>query len=56
MPAALKPLKHDSGDIKVVWSQSIYRYVLLHIVDNTGTHHIDLGREGIIDGVTFFSY
>ena len=27
LPAALKTLEHDSGDMKALWSQSIYRYV-----------------------------
>ena len=32
LPAVLKILEHDTGDIKALWSQSIYRFVLLCIV------------------------
>ena len=32
LPAARKTLKYDSDDIKALWSQSIYRFVLLCIV------------------------
>ena len=47
MPAAVDILTHDSGDINVMWPQSIFRYVLLYIVDNTGRHHDDFVREGL---------
>ena len=57
MPAALESLEYDSGDMKALWSQGIYRYVLLYIVDNAGIHGIDLGREGLIlNDLSFFSY
>ena len=50
-------LRNDSGDIKALSPQSIYRYVLLYIVDNAGIHGIDLGREGLIlNDLSFFSY
>ena len=51
-------LEHDSGDIKALWSQSIYRYVLLivHIVDNAGRNGIDFWREGIIDDLSSFNF
>ena len=71
MPAVLETLEHDSGDIKVLWSQSIYRYVIPYIVDNAGRHDvgfagrhdidfagrhdIDFGREELINGLSFFS-
>ena len=55
LPAARKTLKYDSDDIKALWSQSIYRYVLLYIVDNAGRHDIDFGREGLINDLTFFT-
>ena len=48
LPAALKTFEHDSGDTKALWSQSVYRYALLYIVDNTGRHDHDLGSEGLI--------
>ena len=50
--------KHDSGDKKALWSQTIYIYiyVLLCIVDNTGRHDIDFGREGLINDLCFFSF
>ena len=56
MPAALQTLKHDSGDIKTLWSQGIYRHLLLYIVDNTGRHHIDFRGETLINDLSFFSY
>ena len=55
LPAVLETLEHDS-DLKALWSQSIYRYVLLCIVDNAGRHHIEFGREGLINDWSFFSY
>ena len=55
MPAALKTLKHDSGDIKALWSQRIYGYVLLYIVDYT-RYDIDFGREGFIDDFVEVTY
>ena len=38
-----------------ITSPSIYRYVLVYIVDNTGRHDIDFGREGLSDDSSFFS-
>ena len=46
----------DSGDINALWSQSIHRYVLLYIVDNTGRHYIVFGSEGLINSLSFFTY
>ena len=40
LPAVLKTLEDDNGDMKALWSQSIYRYVLQYIVDNAGRHDI----------------
>ena len=38
-----------TGDIKALWSQSIYRYVLLlYIVENAGRHYIDFGRKLLV--------
>ena len=56
LPAVLKTLEHDSGDIKALWSQSIYRHVLLYIVDNVGRHFTDFGSEGLTNDLIFFSY
>ena len=42
--------------MKPLWSQSIYRYVLLYIVDNTGGHDIDYGRKELMNYLSFFSY
>ena len=57
MPAELKTLKHDSGDIKAsLRPQIIYRYVLLCIVDNIGKRYMDFGREGLNNYLRFFSY
>ena len=53
---ASETLEHDSGDIKVMSSQSIYRYVLLYMVDNAGRHDIDFGREELVCDLSFFSY
>ena len=53
---ASETLEHDSGDIKVMSSQSIYRYVLLYIVDNTGRHGIDFEREGLLNDLSLFSF
>ena len=55
-PAAHQSLEHDSGDIKALWSQSIYRHVLLYIVDNVGRHFTDFGSEGLTNDLIFFSY
>ena len=46
LPAARKTLKYDSDDIKALWSQSIYRYVLLYIVDNTEDIILTPGGKG----------
>ena len=46
----------DSGDINALWSQSIHRYVLLYIVDNTGRHGIDFEREGLLNDLSLFSF
>ena len=56
LPAALKTLKHGSGDIKTLLSQSINRSALLYIVDDTGGHGIDFEREGLTNDLSFFSY
>ena len=45
LPAVLETLGHDSGDVKALWSQSIYGYLLLHNVDNTRRHDIGIGRD-----------
>ena len=37
-------LWNDSGHIKGLWSQSVYRYVLQYIVDNAGRHDVDFER------------
>ena len=55
LPAALKTLKHESVDIKALWSQGIYRHLLLYIVDNTGRHDNDFGRDGLINYLNFLS-
>ena len=56
LSAALKALKHDSVDVKALWSRTIYRYVLLilYIVDDTGRHDIDFGTEGLINYLSIF--
>ena len=45
LPAVLTTLAHDSGDIKALWSQSVYRYVLPYIVDNAARHDTS-GEKG----------
>ena len=47
----------ETSGIKALSPQSIYRYVLLYIVDNAGRHAIDFGREGLImNDLSFFHY
>ena len=56
LPAVRKTLGHDSDGVKALWSQSIYIYILQYIVDNTGRHDIDFGREGLIHGLDLFGH
>ena len=52
LPAVLNTLEHDSGNIKALWPQSIYRDVLQYIIDNVGRHD----TEGLFNDLSFFSY
>ena len=39
-----------------VVTKHIYIYILQYIVDNTGRHDIDFGREGLIHGLDLFGH
>ena len=41
-------LKHGSGDIKALWSQTIFIQICIILLHNTGRHDVDFGREGLI--------
>ena len=59
LPAVFKTLEHDSGDMKALWSQSIFIYIDMYyrtfMVDNARRHDVDCGREGLINYLSFFS-
>ena len=55
LPSVLETLEHDSGYIKTLWSQSVYRYVLQYLVDNARRHDTDFGMEALIIDLNFFS-
>ena len=53
LPAVLETLEHDSGDLKALWSQSIYRYVLQYIVDNARRHDTDFRRKLLFNDLSY---
>ena len=53
-------LRKTTRATKKLCGQKAYIYICgtstLYIVDNTGRHDIDFGREGLINDLSFFSY